>query len=181
MGTRGNEAAKHRVIVVDNRRLIREGIADLLSAYPDIEIVSVRSKLTVGVPAGAIVVGQTIATLPMTVRAVALADIADPPALLAAIRSASARGVRDSATGSDGAQALTDRERSVLRAVSEGDSAAEIGATLRISPRTVERHKQNARAKLGGPNQAVVVARRYVAQRQELLLEVEEATQPSAQ
>jgi DNA-binding NarL/FixJ family response regulator len=146
----------YRVVVLDDRRLIREGLAEMLSTCADLEVVATCDELPGDANAAVVVLGRTRAVLPTTVRTVVLDGVADPAALIAAVRAASAGSV---AGISQVSSSLTQRERAVLRAVSAGDSAVEIGATLQISPRTVERHKQNARAKLGGPNQAVTIAR----------------------
>ena len=53
---------------------------------------------------------------------------------------------------------LTPRERTILQAVGEGGSAAQIAADFGISARTVERHKQSVMTKLGVRNQAGAVA-----------------------
>ncbi len=52
---------------------------------------------------------------------------------------------------------LTEREREILRMTAEGRSAREIGATLVLSPRTVERHRANLMEKLGLHNRSEVV------------------------
>ncbi len=44
---------------------------------------------------------------------------------------------------------LTDREREVVAELINGDSTKEIGRKLKISHRTVERHRQNALKKIG--------------------------------
>ena len=44
---------------------------------------------------------------------------------------------------------LTDREREVLVCTAHGFSAPEIGAQLRISPKTVDTYKQRIHEKLG--------------------------------
>ena len=46
------------------------------------------------------------------------------------------------------AEALTTREREVLKLIAEGKSSKEIGGMLCISPRTVERHRANMMEKL---------------------------------
>jgi DNA-binding NarL/FixJ family response regulator len=44
---------------------------------------------------------------------------------------------------------LTPREDEVVKLIAEGQSSREIAAALHISPRTVERHRENILAKLG--------------------------------
>lgn len=53
---------------------------------------------------------------------------------------------------------LTDRERQVLRLVTEGNSTAEIAARLSVSVRTAEHHRANLMRKLRLKNAAEVVA-----------------------
>ena len=53
---------------------------------------------------------------------------------------------------------LSDRELEVLHLVGEGLPAREIAARLRISPKTVDNHKQRIYAKLGVQSQAHAVA-----------------------
>ena len=52
------------------------------------------------------------------------------------------------ADAGDPLEALTAREREVLRLVAEGDSSARIAHKLSISPRTVESHRANVMRKL---------------------------------
>jgi DNA-binding CsgD family transcriptional regulator len=61
-----------------------------------------------------------------------------------------------------GTHSLTPREREVLWWAAEGNSAAQIGAILHITKRTVDEHTQNAARKLGAANrtQAVAIALR---------------------
>jgi len=47
------------------------------------------------------------------------------------------------------ADRLTPREQEVLRLVTEGHTSVSVGAILRVSPRTVETHRQHIMAKLG--------------------------------
>lgn len=63
---------------------------------------------------------------------------------------------------SDLRKALSEREREVLRMLSQGGSYAEIGSTLYLSPDTVRAHAQRAMTKLGARTrtQAVAVALR---------------------
>jgi pimeloyl-ACP methyl ester carboxylesterase/DNA-binding CsgD family transcriptional regulator len=57
-----------------------------------------------------------------------------------------------------GPEALTEREREVLRLVSEGLTDAQIGERLVLSPHTVHRHVANARVKLGVRSRAAAAA-----------------------
>ncbi len=53
--------------------------------------------------------------------------------------------------------ALTSREREILRLVADGKSSKEIASALNISHRTVEHHRASVRAKLGLRNTADLV------------------------
>lgn len=61
---------------------------------------------------------------------------------------------------------LTDRERQVLRLLSDGSSYAEIGSQLFLSPDTVRAHAQRAMTKLGARTRTHAVA---VALREDLI------------
>jgi two-component system response regulator NreC len=60
----------------------------------------------------------------------------------------------DEAATADG---LTDREREVLRLVSQGHTGKEIAEGLEISPRTVDRHRQSLMAKLDLHTRAALI------------------------
>ncbi|HVL97249.1 MAG TPA: response regulator transcription factor [Solirubrobacteraceae bacterium] len=53
------------------------------------------------------------------------------------------------ADADDGSDVLTAREQEVVKLVAEGHTSEEIAQALVISPRTVERHRENVLAKLG--------------------------------
>ena len=57
----------------------------------------------------------------------------------------------------DGQGKLTPRQREVLRLVARGQSAKEIAAVLKLSPRTVEFHKYKIMANLGAKNAAELI------------------------
>ena len=57
----------------------------------------------------------------------------------------------------DSYESLTTREREVLQLAAEGNTAAEIGVRLFISPRTVEIHRANLMRKLSLRNQADLI------------------------
>lgn len=54
---------------------------------------------------------------------------------------------------------LTPRESEVLERVANGLSAKETASDLHIAPRTVERHVENVRLKLGARNRAHMITR----------------------
>jgi DNA-binding NarL/FixJ family response regulator len=66
-----------------------------------------------------------------------------------------------SSIGAGALDALTDRERDVLRLVGEGRSTQEISVVLDVSPKTVDSHRRNIREKLGLANPRELV--RYAA------------------
>jgi DNA-binding NarL/FixJ family response regulator len=73
--------------------------------------------------------------------------IIDAGSLWGAVRSAETTLARE---GRDGlASELTPRERQVLALVAEGRTSREIAALLRVTPRTVESHRENIGKKLG--------------------------------
>lgn len=66
-----------------------------------------------------------------------------------AIQQQLADRVREEGKGSDALRSLTERERDVLRRLSEGLSSKEIAEALDISVRTVDTHRANLMRKLG--------------------------------
>ncbi|RJF91369.1 LuxR family transcriptional regulator [Sphingomonas cavernae] len=60
-----------------------------------------------------------------------------------------------------GENRLTARECEVLDLVSHGLSAKAIARRIAIAPRTVERHIDNVRLKVGGRNRAHMIARAW--------------------
>ena len=54
-------------------------------------------------------------------------------------------------------ETLTDRERQILHLTAEGYTSREIAERLFISPRTVEKHRENLMAKLGIHSQAELI------------------------
>jgi DNA-binding NarL/FixJ family response regulator len=59
------------------------------------------------------------------------------------------RGAERPALTSSGVERLTPREREVLRLVAEGHTSVGVASILRLSPRTVETHRQHIMVKLG--------------------------------
>ncbi|MFO1377150.1 MAG: response regulator transcription factor [Steroidobacteraceae bacterium] len=68
--------------------------------------------------------------------------------------------------GSGALDALTERERDVLRLVGEGRSTHEISLALDVSPKTVDSHRRNIREKLGltNPRELVRYAVRWASE-----------------
>jgi DNA-binding NarL/FixJ family response regulator len=70
---------------------------------------------------------------------------------------------------------LTAREREVAVLVAAGSTNAEIAARLRISKRTVEKHVDNIRQKLGAISRAKIISWTLQAERGEAVASVDEA------
>ncbi|MFL6796589.1 MAG: response regulator [Xanthobacteraceae bacterium] len=87
---------------------------------------------------GFVVKHSAPAELVMAIRAALKDQIFVTPAVASEVLR---RGSQGSEDADDAAQQLTPRQRQILQLLAEGRSAKEIGATLGISPRTVEFHK----------------------------------------
>lgn len=75
------------------------------------------------------------------------------------VRAVSPYAILITEQGADGA--LTAREGAVLRLVAQGLTNGQIARRLEISPRTVEKHLENARGKLGAANRTEAVLLAY--------------------
>lgn len=161
-----------RVVVVAHREtMVAEGISAALARYPGIA------------PAAATTAASEVERLGASAHAVAI-DAQLPGAVAAAdrLRRGGVRvvflgdadgeeGVRVSTTSSVEALAealvpgvppaspgrLTGREAEVLSLVAKGLTGRQVAKQLKISPKTIERHKTRIFAKLGVPNQAAAV------------------------
>ena len=71
---------------------------------------------------------------------------------------------------------LTAREHEVAMLVAAGSTNAEIAARLRISKRTVEKHVDNIRVKLGAISRAKLISWTLQAQRREAVTGVNDAS-----
>lgn len=161
------------VAVVHRQAMVAEGIAIALGRYPEI------------VPVGALSSLQALDGYEGLTDAVAMDRYLD--GAQAAARRLRRRGVRvvllDGDGNGDGTRVSTDapvaalaaalvpgsgvprpapspltaRERQVLSLVARGLAAKQVARQLRISPKTVERHKTRIFTKLRVPNQAAAV------------------------
>lgn len=96
--------------------------------------------------AGYVLKGSSAAELVRAIRAVAAgARHLSPPLSEEMVEAYAQRAVP---TGLDLYRTLTQREREVLHLAAEGQTSAQIGARLNISPRTVEVHRANLLRKL---------------------------------
>lgn len=111
----------------------------ILTMHRDPE--SVRQALRAGA-AGYVVKGAHAAELMDAIRAVGRGESYLHSSVTTAVIEDSVRGPADGG-------ALTDREREILRLLSIGLSAPEVGRRLGISVHTVHRHVANMSAKLG--------------------------------
>ena len=96
--------------------------------------------------AGYVLKGSSAAELVRAIRAVADGSHHLSPPLSEEMVEAYAQ--RAVPTGLDLYRTLTQREREVLHLAAEGQTSAQIGAQLNISPRTVEVHRANLLRKL---------------------------------
>lgn len=105
--------------------------------------------------AGYVLKGSSAAELVRAIRLVAEgARHLSPPLSEAMVEAYAQRAIP---TGLDLYRTLTQREREVLHLAAEGQTSAQIGGRLNISPRTVEVHRANLMRKLGLRGQSDLV------------------------
>src|SRR5215472_14744048 len=109
-----------------------------------------------------------------TVQLIALLTDRSPDQVETAVQALSGSQQRDATGGQHNGHAthnarpdppLTAREREVAVLVAAGSTNAEIAARLRISKRTVEKHVDNIRGKLGAISRAKIISWTLQAQR----------------
>ena len=134
---------------------------------PDIKVVVVtvsedEQDLFEAIKSGAegyLLKGMAEEELSATLASISAGEPALPPGLAAKILEEFARMARDGAGKPGGPEdALTEREREVLRLVAEGATNREIASTLYISENTVSFHMKNILAKLHVRNRAQAAA-----------------------
>ncbi len=169
-----------RVVVQDRRRLLREGLADLLAAEPEIVVVAVVADAgelpgDLGRP-DVVLLSASDEPGPCTGKGVVRFTGCEPAgSLVEAVRAAAppvapARSVQD--TAATPGPRLTSRETQVARRMAEGMSTGQIAMTLGIAWKSVDNHKQRIFVKLGAQNGAHAVA---LALEAELLGSVDES------
>lgn len=133
----GGLAAAHRL-----RRSAPAAKVLVLSQYDDEEYV-LEAMVEAGA-AGYVLKGDAAGDLLAAIRAVHKGQRYLSPSVASVVleRLASPSG------GSKGATTLSRREREVLKLISEGASAKEIAARLKISPKTAQAHRENLKLKL---------------------------------
>lgn len=159
-----------RVAVQDRRRLVREGVAALLADQPTVQSVTcveALDELSDAVAQGELDVvvcsaGQDrpVAWSTSSLRLRSFTDATVASGLVAAVSGPlndQDEPAREEPSPSRRGS-LTQRERQILRRVADGMSSFEVAASLGISARTVQNHKQRIFAKLGVQSQAHAVA-----------------------
>jgi DNA-binding NarL/FixJ family response regulator len=131
----------------------------ILSMYADVGYV--RAALRAGV-AGYVLKESGLDELARAIRAAADGERYVSPSLRG--EEAAARERQAEGEAADSYEALTEREREVLRLTAEGCSGGEVAERLFISPRTVESHRASLMRKLGVRNQKELI--RYAVQRE---------------
>jgi len=135
--------------------LVRTGARVLLLCGPA-ETARLVALVALGAT-GLVDVDATPADVADAVVALAGGGAVFPPDVVAAV-SSEWRRTRRSGTGEERIAALTERERAVLGAVSDGLSTKAVAHHLGISVKTVESHKTRIFGKLGVRSQAEAVA-----------------------
>jgi len=114
----------------------------------------VRPAIRAGA-SGYLLKGSGLSDLVAAIRAVAAGDAFVSPSIAKLlVQDARRDGSGECTTSGD---ALTVREREVLRLVAEGHSTQAIAKLLHLSPKTVEGHRGHFMQKLGVPNLAGLV------------------------
>src|SRR5690349_15225371 len=134
-----------RVVLADDHAVVRAGLKAVLSPAKDISVIA---EATNGREAVALaerfnpdVVIMDLSMPDMDGASATKAILAKQTATLVLVLTVHA--------DHDRYNALTQRERDVLRLVAQGYSAPEIGEQLFISPKTVDTYKQRINEKLG--------------------------------
>ena len=140
---------KVRVYLIDDHPIVREGFARGLADAPDIIVVGQADTAAEALHAGAH--GYLVKTSKMEEVIDGLRRIAAGGAALSPkITGAVLRAMRKRSGQPSGAlDALTTRERQVLRLLAMGISTREAAARLTISPKTIETHRVRIYSKLG--------------------------------
>ena len=178
--------ARSRCAVVEERAAVRNGLLTALRAFGHdvVGVSTIRELRLASVPVGAVVVDGARVGVPIDrLREHVLPELPDVRLLVVTDRidDGVERGfeVVDRSLGAFGIaralsapfapgggsqretqspeRALTTAERGVLRLIAQGLTAREAGASLGISPRTVEKHKRTIFARLGASTQAQAV------------------------
>lgn len=152
-----------RIVVQDRRRLVREGLADLLAAEPGIEVVAmVTDAEELASDLGRVdVVLVSAADGPRprsAIRYVTFTGSESVGSLVEAVRGTAPTTIhgRPTATTASGGR-LSSREVQVLRGLSGGLSTGQVAAALGIARKSVDNHKQRIFVKLGAQNSAHAV------------------------
>jgi DNA-binding NarL/FixJ family response regulator len=152
------------VVVQDHRRLIREGLVDLLTTEPGIEVVAAvaRAKELFTVTADFDVLLSADEDRPETPsKVVRFNDTDSTEELVDSLRCTSRPEGGDPPVSPDVHMArplLTRREVQVMQGIAKGLATAQVAVSLGITRKSVENHKQRIFAKLGVQSQAHAVA-----------------------
>jgi DNA-binding NarL/FixJ family response regulator len=153
-----------RVVVQDYRRLIREGLVDLLTTEPGIEVVAAvaRAKELFTVTADFDVLLSADEDRPESLsKVVRFNDTDSTEELVDSLRCTSRPEGGDPPVLPDVHTArplLTRREVQVMQGIAKGLATAQVAVSLGITRKSVENNKQRIFAKLGVQSQAHAVA-----------------------
>lgn len=136
----GMEAARRILHEMPSMRIV------ILSAHSDDAYVEQVAALGV---TGYLVKQTSAHILAKAVREVHRGGVFYSPAVAERMGAPRAGSRKPTGPARRGAANLTSREREVLQRVAEGEANKEIAANLRISVKTVEKHRQSVMRKLG--------------------------------
>ncbi len=153
-----------RIVVQDHRRLVREGLADLLSAEPGIEVVaSVARAEELSAISGAFDVLLSVDEDHADGRSkvVRFNDTDSAGALVERLQGTTQPECDDPLVPPEVSTLrplLTPREVQVMRGIANGLATMQVAISLGITRKSVENHKQRIFVKLGVQSQAHAVA-----------------------
>lgn len=153
-----------RVVVQDHRRLVREGLVDLLSVQPGIEVVAAVARAEeLSAISGDfdVILGVAEDHPGSRSEVVRFNDTDSASALVDRLRGTprlECEGPPVLPEVSTSQPLLSPREVQVMQGIADGLATAQVAMSLGITRKSVENHKQRIFAKLGVQSQAHAVA-----------------------
>lgn len=148
-----------RILLADDHTIVRRGLRMVLETAPDLEVVAeagdgieaveqgLREDVDLAILDGYVLKTAASCDLAEACRAAMRGEpFLYPPAVQGIMRDYLERAAHGDTTREE---PLTERELEILKLVAEAHTNEQIAELLVISPRTVERHRENIMGKLG--------------------------------